>query len=488
MRTAIRKHLRDFLAIVVLVLLAAVVGGYILAHQRIYLPGWVPVFGRSYYTLKGEFSTAQAITPGQGQTVDIAGVQVGEISNVDLVDGRAIVTMRIKPKYDEVYPNATMLLRPKTGLKDMIVELDPGTSAGGKRLKSGATIPVSQTQPDVNLDEILSSLDVDTRNYLQLLLNGAATGLDGQGRDLAQVFRRFDPTAQDIKQITRLVAQRRTNVRRVIHNFGLITNELGDRDTRLRDFVSSSNAVFRRFADQTDNLQKTIDLLPGALQQTQTALVRTKRFADQLGPTLEALRPTARALGPALEATRPFLQQSTPVIENQIAPFTTTATPVVKSLRGASSDLAAAAKPLSTAFGSLNDLFNLLAYNPPGKQEGYLFYVAWLNHLLNSNLTGQDALGPVRRTVVALACTGSSGINGLRNLDRQGSAAIALIAQLSLFPTLNRSEPGFCPTNILPDAAATPSPGTTTTPTTSTTPASAASVAATRTTTPTRAP
>lgn len=469
MRTAIRKHLRDFIAIVVLVVLAAVVGGYILAHQRIYLPGWVPVFGRTYYTLKGEFSTAQAITPGQGQTVDIAGVQVGEISTVDLVNGRAIVTMRVKPKYDLIYPNATMLLRPKTGLKDMIVELDPGSPAGGQALKSGSTIPVSQTQPDINLDEILSSLDVDTRNYLQLLLNGAATGLNGQGRNLAQVFRRFDPTGQDLQKLTQLVAQRRSNLRRVIHNFGLITNELGGSDTQLAQFVTSSNEVFRRFSNQTDNLQKTIDLAPGALQQTQAGLIRTKRFADVLGPTLEALRPTARALGPALAATRPFLKQTTPVIQNQIAPFTVTATPVVQTLRGAASALSVAAGPLKTAFGSLNSLFNLLAYNPPGKQEGYLFYVAWLNHLLNNNLGGQDALGPVRRAVVGISCGASSGINGLLNLDRQGSAAISLIAQLSLFPTLTRSDPSFCPTQFLP----APPSATTTTPTpppTSTTP------------------
>ncbi len=470
MRTAIRKHLPDFVAIIVLVVLAAVVGGYILAHQRIYLPGWVPVFGRSYYTLKGEFSTAQAVTPGQGQTVDIAGVAVGEISNVDLVDGRALVTMRVKPKYDEIYPNATMLLRPKTGLKDMIVELDPGSSSSGKPLKSGSTIPVSQTQPDVNLDEILSSLDVDTRNYLQLLLAGAATGLNQQGTDLAQVFRRFDPTADDLRKLTQLVAERRTNLRRVVHNFGLITNELGDRDSQLQTFVSSTNEVFRRFADQTDNLQKVLDLAPSTLATTKTALDRTTRFAQQLGPTLKALEPTAVALGPALEATRPFLKQTTPVIQDQIAPFTTTATPVVKTLRAASSDLAVAAKPLTPAFGSLNDLFNLLAYNPPGKQEGYLFYVAWLNHLLNSNLTGEDALGPVRRAVIAVPCIASTGLNPLRTGDQQGSAALALVAQLALLPTLDRSAPGYCPLNDL--AAATPTI-TTTTPTAPATPTTA---------------
>ena len=43
----------------------------------------MPFVGQDFYTLKGEFTTAQAVTPGQGQTVNIAGVKVGEISNVD---------------------------------------------------------------------------------------------------------------------------------------------------------------------------------------------------------------------------------------------------------------------------------------------------------------------------------------------------------------------------------------------------------------------
>ena len=57
-----------------LVLIALVVGGYILSHQRFYLPNWVPVVGTDFVDYKAEFSTAQSVTPGQGQTVDIAGV------------------------------------------------------------------------------------------------------------------------------------------------------------------------------------------------------------------------------------------------------------------------------------------------------------------------------------------------------------------------------------------------------------------------------
>jgi phospholipid/cholesterol/gamma-HCH transport system substrate-binding protein len=68
---AIRKHWKDFVAIVVLCVFALLVGSFILGKQRLHLP-WA-----SFYNVQAEMSTAQAVAPGQGQTVDIAGVEVG---------------------------------------------------------------------------------------------------------------------------------------------------------------------------------------------------------------------------------------------------------------------------------------------------------------------------------------------------------------------------------------------------------------------------
>jgi phospholipid/cholesterol/gamma-HCH transport system substrate-binding protein len=435
MKSAIRKHLRDFIAIVVLVLIAGFVALYVLAHQRTTLPGWVPIFGRDVFVLKGEFATAQAITPGQGQTVDIAGVEVGQITKVDLVNGRAVVTMELRPKYEHrVYPNATMLLRPKTGLKDMIVELDPGTPAGGRPVGDGYTVPVSNTQPDVNLDEILAVLDGDTRTYLQMLLNGAATGLEGNGGNLAQVFRRFEPTARDAARFTKLLSQRRQYIRRSIHNFGVFTNALAARDQQLATFVDNSNTVFKHFANQDANLQRTIALLPSALRDTNRALRQATAFADQAGPALGALRPGARALGPSLVATRPFLRETTPIIRDQLRPFTRVATPVVKEIRPAASAFADATPDLTTTFRVLNAFLNGLAYNPPGRAEGYMFYLAWLNHVTNSIFSTQDAEGPIRRGVLITGCDQISGVDGLRRtaslrtLDKY--AAVWLLTQM----------------------------------------------------------
>jgi len=121
-RDQIERYRTAFIAVVVMIVVAAGSAGYILAHERLSVPSWVPIVGREHFVLKGEFSTAQAVAPGQGQQVTIAGAKIGEISSVELRDGRALVSMNLTPSYARyIYRNATMLLRPKTQLKDETV-------------------------------------------------------------------------------------------------------------------------------------------------------------------------------------------------------------------------------------------------------------------------------------------------------------------------------------------------------------------------------
>jgi phospholipid/cholesterol/gamma-HCH transport system substrate-binding protein len=402
-KVAIRKHWLDFVAIIGLVLISGAVAVYILGHQRLTLPGWVPVVGKDFFVLKAELATAQAVTPGQGQTVNIAGVRVGEISRVELKDGKALITLRMEPKYDRVYKDAHVLMRPKTGLKDMVAELEPGTPQAG-RLKDGATIPVGQTLPDVNLDEILASLDADTRDYLTILLGAGAEGLHGNGRALARAIRRFEPTARYGSKVFDALAERKQNIKRVIHNLSLLMDELGAKDDQVAEFVENSNAVFATLARQDANLRATLTELPSTLEETRRGLGKAKTLADELGPTLQALRPGARALGPTLRKVRPFVRETTPVIREQIRPFVRASRPTVRELRPAMRDLARATPDLRRTFVVVNYLLDELAYNPPGQEEGYLFWVAWANHIGNQIFTTQDAHGPIRRGLFITTC------------------------------------------------------------------------------------
>jgi phospholipid/cholesterol/gamma-HCH transport system substrate-binding protein len=428
-RTAIRKHLPDFLAILALLIVAAAVSVVILGKQRLTLPAWVPLVGQDFFEFEAEMATAQAVTPGQGQTVNIAGVQVGEITSVTLRDGKAIVGMKVEPQYDRIYKDASILLRPKTGLKDMVAELTPGTEAAGQ-LEEGDTIPISQTLPDVNLDEILAALDVDTRDYLLLLLNDGAEGLGSErkGQELAQAIRRIEPTALYAREINEGLAARRRNLARVVHNFSLLTDELGQRDTQLANFVQNSNAVFETLASQDTALRASLQRLPGTLNTTQETLGKVDAMAQVLGPTLEDLRPAARALAPSLRQTRPFLRETTPIIADEIRPFTRAALPAVEELRPAMRDLAATTPDLTRSFRVVNRLLNTMAYNPPGdREEGYLFWQSWVNHAGNAIFSTQDAQGPIRRGLIVLSCSTAQLLDAVAQANPQLGTLVELL-------------------------------------------------------------
>ena len=73
-------------------------------------------------------------------------MRVGDVGEVKLEEGKALVRMDLEPKYDDlVRADATVLLRPRTGLKDMFLALDPGTHAapraGGGRRGSARPTP-----------------------------------------------------------------------------------------------------------------------------------------------------------------------------------------------------------------------------------------------------------------------------------------------------------------------------------------------------------
>ena len=139
MMTAIRKSLRDFIAVVALIVIAAGVSYYILQEQRLR----IPILEEKPFELKAEFETAQAVVPGQGQTLRVAGVRVGDVSEVELEDGSAVVTFDVDREFLPIYKDATILMRPRTGLKDMFFALDPGTE-DGRRVRGGRRGPDDQ--------------------------------------------------------------------------------------------------------------------------------------------------------------------------------------------------------------------------------------------------------------------------------------------------------------------------------------------------------
>ena len=180
MRRAIKAYLPSFLAVAAVMLLALGVGAYILSNQRLRFP----LLEESPKKIERCSPTPRRWNPARASRCAWPASRSAPSARSGSRTAGRVVTLEIEPKFkDLVSDDATALLRSKTGLKDMFVEVDPGH---GATLPAGGRIALSDTLPDVNLDEVLAVLDGDTRPYLQLLVTGGGKGTRGPRRGPVQ--------------------------------------------------------------------------------------------------------------------------------------------------------------------------------------------------------------------------------------------------------------------------------------------------------------
>jgi len=319
----------------------------------------------------------------------------------------------------------------------MYLALNPGTKNTGA-IPDGGTIAAGATNPDVDFSQILGSLDADTRSYLLLLLSGGARAFHDHGATgelpspgavvaLRGTFKRFAPLNRDTRTFASMLATRQRNLRSAIHGLQTVATSLGGVDSQLTSLVDSSNTNFSAISSQASSLQSALSLLPGTLQQSIATYTKLGAFATESESALSRLIPFAHALKPALVATQPLLRDTTPVIRDQLRPFAVAVQPVAKSLEGAATKLARATPPLNSSVAVLNTLFNTLAYQPRGSEQGYLFWGAWLAHIANNLTAIQDAQGPQVRGIFMATCP---TLNLLETTVKLANPAIAPLLEL----------------------------------------------------------
>lgn len=407
MRRQLRSQLRNMVAVVVMFALGLGVTAVILQNQRVR----IPVLEERPFELKAEFETAQAVVPGQGQTIRVAGVRIGDVEQVELVDGRGVVTFAIEREFLPIYRDATILMRPTTGLKDMFFQLDPGSADSGE-YDEGDVIPMANTAPDVNFHDVLSALDGETRSYLRLLLVGAGEGLRGRDRELAALLGSLGPINRNMSELNRAVAKRRDELARFTHNLNVLTTRLGQAESELTRLVSSSSQYLGEIADEDVDVERLVGGLPGTLSEGRQALIAMRGLANVMGPAFEDLRPFARNLEGLNESNIQFANAVTPTLRDEIRPFVRTARERVPDIRRGATRFGDTAPRLETIFHKLNRLGNMAANNPggaepagtPGRDEGYLFWVGWLANNTSQAFSSGDGNGFYRRVYLTMGC------------------------------------------------------------------------------------
>src|SRR3954454_223134 len=267
---------------------------------------------RHHYEIHAVFRTANNVKANS--PVRIAGVNVGKVTAVDRIPGNhtgARVTMRIEKKALPIHKDATVQVRPRIFLEgNFFVDIHPG-SPSAPTLSDGDTIPVNQTSAPVQIDQILGTLQTDTRKDLKRVLKGLSTGLAGQG---GAGFNRSIPYWENAYERGAIASDASLglvehDLSGYISNAGATAEALDRNDVQLKSLITDFNTTARAFAVNDTDLSNAIAELPRTLRAGRPALASLNAAFPPLRRFIRDFRPGVRSSGPALEASIPFAQQ-----------------------------------------------------------------------------------------------------------------------------------------------------------------------------------
>jgi hypothetical protein len=213
-------------------------------------------------------------------------------------------------------------------------------------------------------------------------------------------------------ELNRAVAKRRDELARFTHNMNLLTTRVGQAEGELTRLVSSASQYLGEIADEDIDVERLVHGLPGTLREGRQALISMRRLATVMGPAFNDLRPFARNLEGLNESNIQFAETVTAPLRDEIRPFVRVARDRVPDIRTGATRFAATAPRLDTIFTKLNRLVNMAAYNPdgaepagtPGRDEGYLYWVAWLANNTSQLFSSGDGNGFYRRVYLTMGC------------------------------------------------------------------------------------
>lgn len=357
--------------------------------------GAVPLKPKGY-RMTIEFSRTLALA--EQSDVRISGVNVGHVISLEHnPDGRTHATIEIASKFAPIRSNWHAILRQKTLLGETYVQLKP-EKGYAPALPDNGTLPVTQVEPSVTLDDILSTFNKETRDAFQLWAQSLAEGLGGRGEQINASFAEIQPFVEDANKLVTVANSQEGALRAVFHNTGTIFDALTAREGQYRALSENGERTFHAAAAESQAFADAFRELPAFERNSQTALRSVDSFAANTEPFLDQFRPAEEQLTPLLEAVKPFTPPFNSLL-TVLGPFTQAAKKGLPDVKRELELTVPVVGSTSPVLHNLNPFFQYLSEYVPELQA--LFAngtAATQTHGKNTNIPG----GPQQHFLKAL--------------------------------------------------------------------------------------
>jgi phospholipid/cholesterol/gamma-HCH transport system substrate-binding protein len=268
---------------------------------------------KHHFTISATFPTSNNLRPNS--PVRIAGVAVGKVVAVQHLragEPGALVKMQIDAKGLPIHKDATFAIRPRIFLEgNFFVDVHPGTPSA-PALGDGDKVTSTRATTPVQFDQILTSLQTDTRKNLQVLLKEYGTGVSDGG---SAGFNASIPYWEPAYKYSAIVNEATLGLKAhdlsgYLRGAGITAQALDNSPPALQNLITDFNVTARAFAVQQDNLSNTVAELPRTLNAARPALAALNNAFPPLRRLIVDFRPAVRSSLPAINASLPFVAQA----------------------------------------------------------------------------------------------------------------------------------------------------------------------------------
>lgn len=273
----------------------------------------------------------------QTNQVNIGGVRVGQVREVEYRDGRAVVTAQMDPGIT-IYRDATAGIENRSPLGQKVLEIEVGTPAAGELGDDVLAMPADAVNTE--LDRVLGALDADSRAALASTVREFGTGTAGRGSELNDFLAASPDLAADLGDLARALSADEQALVALLASTQSLASRFEGRTDELDALLGDTRATLDAVTvDGGRALRQALDRLPATLDAAAPALAALGSVSHDTRVALEDLAPGTRALGDATADTRGLLRESVtplsriPGVADEAEPAVRALIPVVADAR-----------------------------------------------------------------------------------------------------------------------------------------------------------
>jgi phospholipid/cholesterol/gamma-HCH transport system substrate-binding protein len=263
------------------------------------LPGFR---GTSY---EAEFTDASGLH--RGNMVQIAGIRVGRVQEIDLAGDHVVVHFTTDPGV-EFGDDTSASIEVLNLLGEKFLNLQPD---GSERIEAGATIPLERTDSSYDIVEVFTELSSTTENIkipqLQDALTTVADTMDRTSEEAALTFNGLsrlsvaiasrDEEIQSLlaraASVSRLLNERKGDVVQLVKDSDQILVELRDREEAIHALLVGTASLSRELGGLVDDNEAQIGPMLASLHDVTQLLVDREK---QMRAAIHNLGPYTRIL------------------------------------------------------------------------------------------------------------------------------------------------------------------------------------------------